>query len=202
MTAGKSSDAELWRRVGDGDSRSFEELFERHARRVYNYCFRCTADWTAAEDLTSAVFLEAWKKRRQLRLSTPAESLLPWLLGVATNLVRNRGRRIERFGRAMKELWVRQAARVDDNPDLVARAVDEERMATLLAAIRRLPRVEQEVLALYAWADLTYGEIAEALEVPIGTVRSRLARARKRLSLDPIPQAEYPAATRSEQNVT
>jgi RNA polymerase sigma factor (sigma-70 family) len=201
MTAGKTSDAELWRRVGDGDSRSFEELFERHARRVYNYCFRCTADWTAAEDLTSAVFLEAWKKRRQLRLSTATESLLPWLLGVATNLVRNRGRRLERFGRAMKELWVRQA-RVDDNPDLVAQAVDEERMAALLAAIKRLPRVEQEVLALYAWADLTYGEIAEALQVPVGTVRSRLARARKRLRLDAIPHAEHLAATRSEQNVT
>jgi RNA polymerase sigma factor (sigma-70 family) len=202
MTARKTSDAELWRRVGEGDSRSFEELFERHARRVYNYCFRCTADWTAAEDLTSAVFLEAWKKRRQLRLSTAGESFLPWLLGVATNLIRNRGRRIERFGRAMKELWARETSCEDQSPDLVARAADEERMATLLAAIKRLPRAEQEVLALYAWADLTYGEIAEALEVPIGTVRSRLARARAHLRLDAIAQSEYPAARRSEQNAS
>jgi RNA polymerase sigma factor (sigma-70 family) len=202
MTAERSSDAELWRRVGNGDSRSFEELFERHARRVYNYCFRCTADWAAAEDLTSAVFLEAWKKRHQLRLSTATESLLPWLLGVATNLVRNRGRRIERFGRAMKELWVRQPVPGDEDPDLVARAVDEERMALLLAAVKTLPRAEQEVLAFYAWADLTYREIAEVLEVPIGTVRSRLARARRHLRLEAIPQADYPAATRSEQNVT
>jgi RNA polymerase sigma-70 factor (ECF subfamily) len=202
MTAGKASDAELWRRVGEGDSRSFEELFERHARRVYNYCFRCTADWTAAEDLTSSVFLEAWKKRRELRLSTAGESFLPWLLGVATNLIRNRGRRIERFGRAMKELWASETSHEDQSPDLVARAADEERMATLLAAIKRLPRAEQEVLALYAWADLTYGEIAEALEVPIGTVRSRLARARAHLRLDAIAQSEYPAARRSEQNVS
>ena len=202
MTAGEPSDAELWRRVGTGDSRSFEQLFERHARRVYNYCFRCTADWSAAEDLTSAVFLEAWKKRRQLRLSTATESLLPWLLGVATNLIRNRGRRIERFGRAMRELWVRQPPYGDEIPDLVARAIDEERMATLLAAIKRLPRAEQEVLALYAWADLTYGEIAEALEVPIGTVRSRLSRAREHLRLEAIQKADYPAARRSEQNVS
>jgi RNA polymerase sigma factor (sigma-70 family) len=202
MTARKASDAELWRRVGEGDSRSFEELFERHARKVYNYCFRCTADWTAAEDLTSSVFLEAWKKRDQLRLSTASESLLPWLLGVATNLIRNRGRRIERFGRAMKELWVRQPRRENEDTEPATRAVDEERMAMLLRAIKRLPRVEQEALALYAWADLTYGEIAEALEVPIGTVRSRLARARKHLSLDVIPKAEYPAATRSEQNAS
>jgi RNA polymerase sigma-70 factor (ECF subfamily) len=198
MTAEKASDAELWRRVAEGDSRSFEELFERHARKVYNYCFRCTADWTAAEDLTSSVFLEAWKKRDQLRLSTASASLLPWLLGVATNLVRNRGRRIERFGRATKELWLRHPRRENVDPEPAARAVDEERMATLLGAIKMLPRVEQEVLALYAWADLTYGEIAEALEVPIGTVRSRLARARKHLRLDVIPQSEYPTATRSE----
>jgi RNA polymerase sigma factor (sigma-70 family) len=202
VTVGKSSDAELWSRVGEGDSRSFEELFERHARKVYNYCFRCTADWAAAEDLTSSVFLEAWRKREQLRLSTADELLLPWLLGVATNLVRNRSRRVQRFSRATKELWARQSRRGDESPDVVAQAIDEERMAALLTAIKALPRVEREVLALYAWADLTYGEIAKALDVPIGTVRSRLARARGRLRLEPFPQADLPAATRSEHNAT
>jgi RNA polymerase sigma-70 factor, ECF subfamily len=55
----------------------FGRLFERHGRAVYNYCFRRTADWSAAEDLTSVVFLEAWRRRKDLRLD--GDSLLPWL---------------------------------------------------------------------------------------------------------------------------
>ncbi|NUW36509.1 hypothetical protein HTZ77_34650 [Nonomuraea sp. SMC257] len=77
------TDAELWRRAVDGDTEAFGVIFDRHARAVYNHCFRRTADWSEAEDITSVVFLEAW--RRHGELSPERDSALPWLLGVANN---------------------------------------------------------------------------------------------------------------------
>jgi DNA-directed RNA polymerase specialized sigma24 family protein len=58
-----ASDRELWQRAGDGDSTAFGEIFERHAKAVYNHLFRRISDWSQAEDLTSAVFLHAWRRR-------------------------------------------------------------------------------------------------------------------------------------------
>ena len=87
---GQPTDGELWRLAADGEPDAFGVLFERHAGTVYNYLFRRTGDWAVAEDLTSLVFLEAWRRRRDVRLEH--ESALPWLYGVATNVLRNRRR--------------------------------------------------------------------------------------------------------------
>ena len=77
-----------------------------------------------------------------------------------------------------------QHEREDDRTEeLIARLDDAQGMAELVARLNRLPQREQEALALYAWADLAYEEIAEALGVPVGTVRSRIARGRERLTL-------------------
>jgi RNA polymerase sigma-70 factor, ECF subfamily len=81
------SDVELWDRAVDGDPGAFGVLFERHARGVYNHCFRRTASWADAEELTSTVFVEAWRRRREVR--PIGSSARPWLLGVANNLLRN-----------------------------------------------------------------------------------------------------------------
>jgi DNA-directed RNA polymerase specialized sigma24 family protein len=59
----RPSDRELWQLVGDGDSAAFGQFFDRHATAVYNHLFRRTANWSEAEDLTSAVFLLAWRRR-------------------------------------------------------------------------------------------------------------------------------------------
>jgi DNA-directed RNA polymerase specialized sigma24 family protein len=67
VTPDELSDIELWNRAVDGDHEGFGVLFERHARGVYNHCFRRTASWADAEELTSAVFLEAWRRRREVR---------------------------------------------------------------------------------------------------------------------------------------
>src|SRR5712691_8826257 len=96
------SDLELWERARRGDHAAFGALFTRHARPVYNFCFRRTADWALAEDLTSAVFLEGWRRREQVRLAGP--SALPWLLGVATNLLRNQRRSLRRYRGALARL--------------------------------------------------------------------------------------------------
>ena len=172
------SDAELWTDARAGDAAAFGVLFERHARSVYNFCFRRTADWAVAEDLTSITFLEAWRRREDVRLER--ESALPWLLGIATNVVRNQWRSRRRYRAAMARLAPDTAWEGTDDVD--GRLDDERRMRTVLRQVERLPLRDQEVIALCVWAGLAYEEAAVALGVPVGTVRSRLARARARLA--------------------
>jgi RNA polymerase sigma factor (sigma-70 family) len=170
------TDRELWRRAAAGESEAFGELYDRHANAIYNYCFRRCADWATAEDLTATVFLEAWRKRRNVAFDRE-DAVLPWLYVVAGNLVRNEARRHRRLARFLGTLAGGEPAA----QDAVERLAEEDRMRRTLAALRQLPRREQDVLALCVFADLTYEQVALALGIPIGTVRSRLARARNRL---------------------
>ncbi len=173
------SDRVLWDRAQQGDAAAFGELFERHAGKIYNYCFRRTADWGLAEDLTSTTFLIAW--RGVGRESLQAGSALPLLYGIATNALRNRRRSIRRGRDAFARLPLPRAAEPDFADDAVQRADDQAAMRDLLELVSRLPRREQDVLALCEWSGLSYEEAAAALAIPIGTVRSRLARGRNRL---------------------
>jgi RNA polymerase sigma-70 factor (ECF subfamily) len=179
VTADEPSDIELWDRAVGSERECFGVLFERHARRVYNHCFRRTASWADAEELTSAVFVEAWRRRREVR--PVDDSALPWLLGVANNLLRNHRRSLGRYRAAVVRLPP-PGAQPDPAEDVADRLADEVRMRRVLALVEQLPERDQEVLALCAWSALTYQEAAEVLEVPVGTVRSRLARARARLA--------------------
>ena len=173
------SDRELWADAAAGSDASFGALFERHASAVYNYCFRRTADWAAAEDLMAATFLEAWRKRDQVRLT--GNSLRPWLYGVATNLLRNQRRSNRRREAALAR--VRQEVAHRGLADDVASRIDDEReMRRLLKLISEMPVRNQDVIALVVWSELSYEEAATALGVRIGTVKSRLARARKKLA--------------------
>lgn len=186
LTRDERSDIELWDLAVGGDGESFGALFERHARRVYNHCFRRTGSWADAEELTSAVFLEAWRRRREVR--PIGESALPWLLGVANNLLRNHRRSRRRYQAAIARI-----PSPDLEPDLAddvaGRLADEVQMRQVLTLVERLPRRHQEVLSLCAWSELSYQEAAVALGIAVGTVRSRLARARARLAeLDGNPQ--------------
>ncbi|MFD0900265.1 RNA polymerase sigma factor [Actinomadura sediminis] len=178
------TDAELWRRARDGDEHAFAVLFDRHARTVYNYCFRRTASWSEAEDLTSVVFLETWRRRAQV--DPPSDSLLPWLYGVATNVLNNHRRSLRRHRDALARIPA-PVSPPDGADEAAARLDAERRMREVTAAIRKLPRRQREVLVLCAWEGLDYAEAAAALGVPIGTVRSRLARARARLRDVPGP---------------
>jgi RNA polymerase sigma factor (sigma-70 family) len=159
--------------------RSFGLLFERHSTTIYNYCFRQTASWDAAEDLTSTVFLEAWRSRD--RLVVQDDSLLPWLYGIATNVCRRRRRTLVRGWRALRRLPA-DLDQPDPADDVAGRVDDERRMAEVLTVIDRLPAGERDVVALVVWEELDYRTAATALDIPIGTVRSRLNRARRRLS--------------------
>jgi RNA polymerase sigma-70 factor, ECF subfamily len=172
----------LWRQVRDGDERAFEALYERHADTVYNYLFRRLADWSEAEDLTAVVFLEAYRRRGDAVVVDG--KLLPWLYGIATNVLRNRRRTQWRNRRLLGRLAQERSEPV---PNLADRIEATERMRALLEQTKELPRAQQDVLALCVWSGLTYDEAAAALGVPVGTVRSRLARARDALgsSMEP-----------------
>ena len=173
------SDRVLWQQAREGDAPAFGVLFERHARRIYNYCFRRTGDWALAEDLTSTTFLLAWRGRRHAPLQ--AESALPLLYGIATNVLRNQRRSLRRRREAFARLPLERAKEPDFAEENSARLDDQAAMQELLQLLGKLPRREQDVIALCDWSGLSYEDAAVALDIPIGTVRSRLARGRRRL---------------------
>lgn len=175
-----STDAELWARMRGGDAVAFGELYERHARSVQSYCLWRTAALQLAEDVTATTFLEAWRRRWRLKLTT--ESAAPLLLGVATNVLRNHWRGQRRHARALERLGRADSLLSPSHEnEAIARVDALLQVQEAGAAIRALPPREREVLALLAWGELSYAETAAALGIPIGTVRSRLARARSRL---------------------
>ena len=173
----KPSDSALWARSRAGDTDAFGLLFDRHANLVYNYCLRRTGRRETAQDLLSIVFLEAWR-RRDIELADGA--VLPWLYGVATNVVRHQRRSERRFVAALGRLP--RAGAEPDFTDGVDEIIDYEREAECAASrLRILPRAEQDAFALCVGMELSYEDAAIALGVPIGTIRSRMSRARARL---------------------
>ncbi len=165
-------------RVRDGDPDAFGVLFDNHSRAVYNLAFRLTGSWVEAEEVVSLTFLEAWRLRA--RVEPQGDSLRPWLMGITVNVVRNFSRATRRHKAAMARL-PEPTALPDFADELAERIDDTERLHALRSAFIRLRPAEQEVIALCAWAELDYAAAAEALGVPIGTVRSRLHRARGKL---------------------
>jgi RNA polymerase sigma-70 factor (ECF subfamily) len=166
-------------RVRAGDRDAFGELFDRYARTVYNHGFRLTADWSMADDVVSATFLEAWRLRA--RVDPDGGSLRPWLLGIATNVSRNLRRSDRRYRAAALALAHGEQAAPDHADGVGGRLDDGRRIAAAVAALATLRRAEREVLVLCLWEGLDYAGAAAALGIPVGTVRSRLSRAREKL---------------------
>jgi RNA polymerase sigma-70 factor (ECF subfamily) len=174
------SDEVLWANARSGDAEAFGEIYARHARAVHGYCLWRTSDPQAAEDAAATVFLEAWRRRERLHLQT--ESAAALLFGIANNVVRGHWRTSRRRGEALARLRTTVSTEGAGPESAVIARIDAFRHVREAAdAIRSLPQRQREVLALIADADLSYEEAATALGVPIGTVRSRLARARRRL---------------------
>jgi RNA polymerase sigma-70 factor, ECF subfamily len=171
------SDADLWARSRAGDSDAFGLLFERHATLIYNYCFRRVGDSATAQDMLSMVFLEAWRRRDK---ALPPGKTLAWLYGIATNVVRHQRRSERRFAAALRRLPKAEPAQ-DFAGEADAR-IDYERQAReALDLLKSLPQREQDVFVLCVGMELSYEDAALALDLPVGTVRSRLSRARARL---------------------
>ncbi len=175
----RDEDSGDWPAAVLGDQEAFGRVFDRHADLVYRFARRRIGDGGVAEDITAQVFLEAWRQRGKLHLLNG--SLRSWLLGVAGNLVRRHWRSLQRGNRAIGRLPV-PALVGDHADDVVERLEGELKFAELRGRMESLPRLQREVLLLWAWEELSYEEIAEAVGIPVGTVRSRLSRARAHLS--------------------
>jgi len=187
---GSVTDAALIRSCVDHPA-EFSLLYERHLAAVAGYLTRRVGG-ELAEDLTAEVFVRAFRARARFR--PDHDTALPWLLGIANNLVADH-RRAER--RRLAALQRLAGAR-----GVIAAAGGGERIAGthepiasdhpaeaqlglapgLVRQLRRLPAVDRDTLLLVVWGELSYEEAASALGVPVGTVRSRISRARRRLA--------------------
>ncbi len=172
------SDRTLWEAVRNGDEEAFGKIFDRHANRIFSYCFQRTADRDTAQDLTSIVFLEAWRRRRDAVFA--GDLVLAWLYGIALNVLRNQRRSQRRYQSALARL-PRGEVQPDFTEEAVARVAAEETMRLIAGLVQVIPERERECLVLCTWQGLTSSEAAVALGVPPETVRSRLHRAHERL---------------------
>ncbi|MFJ2744292.1 RNA polymerase sigma factor [Streptomyces sp. NPDC087440] len=165
-------------RIRAGDPEVFRELFREHSALVYRHAVRYGGDWAVAQDVVSLTFLEAWRLREKVR--DEGESVRVWLMGIATNVLRNTNRAARRHRAAMGRVPAVEAV-PDFADEVVGQMADAEQVAAAQRGLARLRRSEREVFTLCVWAGLGYAEAAEALGAPVGTVRSRLSRARVRL---------------------
>lgn len=155
-----------------GEPEAFGLLFDRHGGNVFRF-LAAQMSVEAAEDATSEVFIAAFRSRRAYRGQAPPRA---WLLGIAANVARRQWRSRRRFDSALARLRVitppsgqvvdESVHRLDGLSDVVRHAVEA------------LPPDQREALILSVWGGLTYEEIASVVGVKVGTVRSRISRAR------------------------
>jgi len=175
-TAAGPPDAEVIRRSRSEPER-FALLFERHAPGLDRYVTRRLGP-DLAEDIVAETFLAAFRQRGRYDLTRP--SAVPWLHGIATNLIRRHYRDEERKLRALARTGIDPAAKSAAD-HVEARLAADATSRSVAAAIASLPAEQRDVVLLVTWAELTYDQVAEALGIPEGTVRSRMNRARARL---------------------
>ena len=185
-------DAEVIRRARR-DPTAFSALFDRHASVLHRYVTRRLGD-SLADDIVAETFLAAF--RRLGRYDTAHRDARPWLYGIAANLIGKHRRAEVRAYRALARTGVDEVA--ESYADRVeARVSASAAHRELAGALAVLSPGDREVLLMIAWADLSYEEVARALGIPIGTVRSRLHRARRKTrealgGVDPSAMEEEP----------
>ncbi|MER7441585.1 RNA polymerase sigma factor [Micromonospora avicenniae] len=170
------SDAELISQAGRSPE-CFAAVFDRHYRHVYAYAARRLGR-DLAEDVASETFLVAFDRRAGY--DTTRADARPWLYGIASNLIARQGTAESRRYKMLAQLG--HGDRVDAHDDAVVGRLDATAVrGRLAAALERLPQSVRDVLLLVAWAGLNQNEAAAALDIPPGTARSRLHRARQEM---------------------
>jgi RNA polymerase sigma factor (sigma-70 family) len=174
VSAGGDDASVIARSIGEPEA--FATIFERHFDEIHRYLRRRHP--SEADELAAEVFTAAFDARARYRAI--GDSARPWLYGIASNLLAKRRRGEVRALRAHARSGGRREPADDDYADALERADAARQSAAVAAAVSRLRREDRDTLLLYALSDLSYEEVALALEVPVGTVRSRLSRARRR----------------------
>jgi RNA polymerase sigma-70 factor (ECF subfamily) len=166
-------------RAKNGDLTAFNELVVEYQTLVYNLCYRMLGQVQAAEDVTQEAFVSAWRNISSFR----GEAFRPWLLRIAANLcrdeLRRRGRRPSASLDSALEAGVPEPPDEDPPPD--ESAVASELRGRLEAALQQLPEDQRTALVLCDIQGLDYGEIAVVMRTSLGTVKSRIARARLKM---------------------
>jgi RNA polymerase sigma-70 factor (ECF subfamily) len=170
-----TTDAALFARMRADDDAALGALFDRYATVVHNFVAYRIGNAYDAEDVTSNVFIDVWRARKRLELST--ESAVPLLLGFAANGCKRQRRNVFRAMSAARRMTVERDTH--DDSDAIASRVDAERVAIAVRdALLALPKQQRQVVELCLIGGLDMRAAAEALGVPEGTVKSRLSRAR------------------------
>jgi len=170
----QANETELVSRAQDGDRNAFNELVRMHAQGVLNVIYRMCGNAQVAEDAAQETFIQAWLKLQSYRLGT---SLRNWLYRIAVNTAIDMLRKEKRIlSGVIEDMNLR-----DSQPGPEAMAANLERTEMVQEAVLALPDASRAVLVLREFEGLSYKEISESLEIPVGTVMSRLNYARKLL---------------------
>jgi RNA polymerase sigma factor (sigma-70 family) len=167
----ESADEAEWSNVLLGDGEAFGRIFDRHRARVFRHSYRLVSITADADDLVSITFLEAWRRRHDIRFIDG--SMLPWLLVTATNASHNLSRSTHRYRQLLAQL---PPDTHGHNSSLDLEAGDAHE------ALRSLSAADQRVITLCVLEGFSERDAAEALGIPAGTVKSRLFRAKTRMA--------------------
>ena len=174
MQALETTDGELLERVGAGDRMAFDALYKRYARSVLGLALRRLGDRGTAEDAVQETFASIWRSAGSYRPERGPGA--PWLYAVARNAIADRGRRRPEA-----------TAEVPDTPDREPlpgdRAEAEWVSWRVHRALEELPHTERQVIELAYWSGLSQSEVAEFLDIPLGTVKTRTRSGLGRLAV-------------------
>ena len=174
----REEEAGLLRAAQGGDQAAFGEIVRRYQRAVYRVAYALTRNPGDADDLAQETFVRAWQAIGRFRVGEP---LHPWLARIATNLAFSLFRRRRRRPETPLEPLVEAGRQWGVEDDPAGRVEEDERNRNLMSAFAELKPEHQAVLALRVVDEQSYEEIAATLGVPVGTVMSRLSRARAEL---------------------
>ncbi len=178
MSSGtERADGELAVLASEGDQKAFREILERYRQKVLAICLRLLRDSTEAEEAAQDSFVKIYL---HLKDFDPERGLAPWAAGITINECRDRLRKRARFKKRFREITDTD---IDQTQVPVDTSYEKKRQVESVEnAIEQLPDKLKEVLVLRAYGDYSYEEIARALKIRIGTVMSRLYRAREKLT--------------------
>jgi RNA polymerase sigma-70 factor (ECF subfamily) len=176
VVANQTAEIELTliQQAGNGDSNAFGELVRRHYAPIVNVVYRMCGDANLAEDMAQETFLRAWSNLASFR---PKASLRHWLYRIAVNATLDVLRR--KTEEPVEDEFIQMVS--DQSPGPEATVIEKEQAADLQKKLKSLPEASRTVLVLREYGGLSYQEIATTLELPVGTVMSRLNYARTRL---------------------
>ncbi len=192
--ASAAIDQQIIGRCKGGDRNAFNELMGRYEKKVYNYAFRLSGNYDEANDIASEAFVRVYNSLANFRGDS---SFITWLFRIVTNVyLDERKRKRIRPQHSIEELVELEETSVhrqveDPGPTPAQRAEEQERREILQRAIASLPDYQRMMIVMYHMESRSYEEIADTLSLPIGTVKSRLNRARLALRDLLLPEQEH-----------